>query len=87
MNQIVAESATVGVVVSLLAYEIGILLKNKFKLAIFNPLLIAILLTIGVLAVFHIDYEVYNESAKYLSYLLTPATVSLAIPLYQKIEL
>ena len=52
MNQIVAESATVGVVVSLLAYEIGILLKNKFKLAIFNPLLIAILLTIGVLAVF-----------------------------------
>lgn len=87
MNQIVAESATVGVVVSLLAYEIGILFKNKFKLAIFNPLLIAILLTIGVLAVFHIDYEVYNESAKYLSYLLTPATVSLAIPLYQKIEL
>lgn len=87
MNQIVAESSTVGVVVSLLAYEIGILFKNKFKLAIFNPLLIAILLTIGILAVFHIDYEVYNESAKYLSYLLTPATVSLAIPLYQKIEL
>lgn len=87
MNQIVAESATVGVVISLLAYETGILFKNKFKLAIFNPLLIAILLTIGVLAVFHIDYEVYNESAKYLSYLLTPATVSLAIPLYQKIEL
>lgn len=87
MNQIVAESATVGVVISLLAYEIGILFKNKFKLAIFNPLLIAILLTIGVLAVFHINYEIYNESAKYLSYLLTPATVSLAIPLYQKIEL
>ena len=87
MNQIVAESATVGVVISLLAYEIVILFKNKFKLAIFNPLLIAILLTIGVLAVFHINYEIYNESAKYLSYLLTPATVSLAIPLYQKIEL
>lgn len=87
MNQIVVESATVGVVISLLAYEMGILLKNKFKLAVFNPILIAILLTIGILSLFHIDYEVYNQSAKYLSYLLTPATVSLAIPLYQKIEL
>ena len=29
----------------------------------------------------------YNQTAKYLSYLLTPATVALAIPLYQKITL
>ena len=34
-----------------------------------------------------VDYEVYNESAKYLSYLLTPATVCLAIPLYEQFEL
>ena len=39
------------------------------------------------LGVFHVDYESYNSSAKYLSYLLTPATVSLAIPLYQQLEL
>ena len=32
------------------------------------------------------DFESYNRSAKYLSYLLTPATVCLAIPLYQQIE-
>ena len=33
------------------------------------------------------DYDTYYEGAKYLSYLLTPATVCLAIPLYQQMEL
>lgn len=36
---------------------------------------------------FQIPYESYNEGAKYLSYLLTPATVCLAIPLYEQVEL
>ena len=52
-----------------------------------NPLLISIVLVIVFLLVFDIKYENYNRSAQYISYLLTPATVSLAIPLYQQIEL
>ena len=87
MNSIFAESATIGIVISLLAYEFGVLLKNKFKFGIFNPLMIAIVLTIVFLVVFNVDYDTYNSSAKYLNYLLTPATVSLAIPLYQKLDL
>ena len=74
-----------GVMLSLLAYGIGALLKQKFKLAIFNPLLIAVIIVIAVLAVSGIDYKVYNEGAK--SYLLTPATICLAIPLYEQFEL
>lgn len=66
-----------GVMLSLLAYGIGALLKQKFKLAIFNPLLIAVIIVIAVLAVSGIDYKVYNEGAKYISYLLTPATTAL----------
>ncbi len=80
-------SATIGVVISLLAYQLGVFLKNKTKKAIFNPLLISIILVIVFLLIFDIEYESYNQSAKYLSYLLTPATVSLSIPLYQKLEL
>ena len=76
-----------GVLLSLLAYGIGALLKQKFKLAIFNPLLIAVIIVIAVLAVSGIDYKVYNEGAKYISYLLTPATICLAIPLYEQFEL
>jgi putative effector of murein hydrolase len=44
-------------------------------------------LIICFLSVFHIDYEVYQEGAQYFTYLLTPSTVCLAIPLYQKLEL
>ena len=75
-----------GVMLSLLAYGIGALLKQKFKLAIFNPLLISVIIVIAVLAVSGIDYKVYNEGAKYISYLLTPATVCLAIPLYEQLQ-
>lgn len=87
MKEILSELATAGVVISLLTYEAGVLIKKKLKLAVFNPLLIAIMLTMAVLVIGNIEYEVYYEGAKYLSYLLTPATVCLAIPLYQKLEL
>lgn len=87
MNELMKNSATMGVVISLLAYELGVFLKKKTKKAIFNPLLIAIILVIIFLLIFNIDYDSYNLSAKYLSYLLTPATVSLAIPLYQQLDL
>ena len=76
-----------GVTISLLAYGAGCLLRKKFKKDIFNPLLISIAAVIIVLLTAHIDYEVYYSGAKYLSYLLTPATVCLAVPLYEKIEL
>jgi predicted murein hydrolase (TIGR00659 family) len=66
---------------------VGVCLKKKFKLGIFNPLLVSIVLTIAVLLVAKIDYDTYNISAKYLSWLLTPATVCLAVPLYEQLEL
>lgn len=87
MNNVFVNSATIGVVISLISYEIGIFLKKKTKKAFMNPLLISIVLVIAFLLIFDVNYDSYNQSAKYLSYLLTPATVSLAIPLYQQIEL
>ena len=75
-----------GVVISLLAYGAGSLLQNRFKLALFNPLLISVAATIAVLAAAGIDYDVYYSGAQYLSSLLTPATVCLAVPLYEKLE-
>ena len=86
MTNMLCESAFFGVVISLLAYELGMLLKKKFGLPIFNPLRISIAVVIVFLAVFDIDYQNYNDGAKYLSYLLTPATVCLAIPLYEQME-
>lgn len=87
MNSFVMQSAFFGVMVSLLAYAFGAFLKKKFKMAIFNPLLVAIVVTIIILLVCHIDYKSYYNGAKYLNYLLTPATVCLAIPLYEQLQL
>ena len=56
-------------------------------MAIFNPLLISIIFVMILLVVLNVDYKSYYDGAKYLSYLLTPATVCLAIPLYKEIEL
>ena len=85
MEEMISASAFFGVALSLGAYLIGLALQSKFKKGIFNPLLISIMLVIACLAVFKIDYADYNFSAKYLSYLLTPATVCLAIPLYEQL--
>ena len=87
MKEMLCNSTFLGVMISILTYELGRLLKKKFKLAIFNPVLISIISVILLLLFFDVDYTSYNESAKYLSYLLTPATVCLAIPLYEQLEL
>ena len=81
------ESLFFGMAVSLIAYGLGLLLKKKLKWAFLNPLLLSIIVVILFLQVLHVDYETYNSTARYLSYLLTPATVCLAIPLYQQLKL
>lgn len=62
-------------------------LKKKLGWAVLNPLLSAVLLVIAFLKAAHISYADYNTGAQYISYLLTPATVCLAIPLYKQLGL
>lgn len=81
------ESLYFGFVISILSYLFAVWLKQKLGWAILNPLLVSVVLVIGCLLVFGIDYDTYNSSAKYISYLLTPSTVCLAIPLYKQLEL
>ena len=87
MNEFFQTSVFLGVFITLTAFGIGSFLKKRFKLAIFNPILIATAIVIIVLLVFKIDYNTYKAGANYISYLLTPATIALAVPLYEKLEL
>ena len=87
MPEFAAESVFFGTAITLAAYEVGIFCKKKWKIGIFNPLLVAIVLVVGFLAVTGIPAGVYQSSARYVSFLLTPATVCLAIPLYEQLEL
>lgn len=87
MKEIIIDSAYFGIALSILVYFVSTKIKSKTKLDFLNPLFLTIVLIIIFLLSFKIDYEVYNSSAKYLSYLLTPATVCLAVPLYKQINL
>ena len=76
-----------GLVLSIGAYLFACWLKNKTKLAILNPLLVSAALIIACILGVGMDYGTYNKGASYLSWLLTPATVCLAIPLYKQLHL
>ena len=81
------ESLFFGVALSVGTFILGLSLKKRVNIFLFNPLLVSIVCTIAVLLLTGISYEHYNSGAKYISYLLTPATVALAIPLYEQIML
>lgn len=61
-------------------------LAKKTKSTLLNPLLVSSILVIVLLLIFKIPYADYNQGGKYLTWLITPATVSLAIPLYQNLD-
>ncbi len=76
-----------GILLSLIAFQVGTLLYKKTQLSILNPLLVASVLVMVFLLFFGIKYETYNLGGNYISFFLGPATVVLAVPLYKKIQL
>jgi len=76
-----------GILLSVLAYEAGILIQRKFRKPYLNPLLLAILFVIGILLLFHLPKESYDKGGSFILFFLGPATVVLAIPLYRQMEL
>ena len=82
------ETSTVwGVMVTLAAFALGTLLHRKTKAAWCNPLLLGSIFVIVLLSLLKIPYPDYKQSASPITYLLFPATVSLAVPLYEQWEL
>lgn len=87
MNALFSQSMFFGAVLTIACYAIGLALKKRFRLALFNPVLISVICVMGVLLVCDIEYESYQKSSNVISWFLTPATVCLAIPLHEKLFL
>lgn len=87
MKELFTGSLFFGGALSIGMYAIGLFIKKKCSFFLFNPVLIAITGIIATLLILDIDYATYNSGAKYITYLLTPATVALAIPLYEQVSL
>lgn len=76
-----------GVLLSLGSYGIGMWLKRLTGWGFMNPLFVSIVLVIAAIKLLGVDYDNYNRGASIITYLLTPSTICLAVPLYQQIEL
>lgn len=87
LSDFLSQSAVWGVLLTLAAFALGTLLNRRAGKAILNPLLLGSIFVIVFLSVLHIPYADYKASAAPVNYLLLPATVSLAIPLYEKLDL
>ncbi len=87
MKDFLNNSLYFGTALCIAGYALGMWIRKRFKLCFLNPLLLSIIFVIAVVQIIGIDYESFSDSSKYLSYLLTPATVCLAVPLYQQLNL
>lgn len=87
IDSLLRSSAVWGVLLTLAAFAAGVWIHEKTGRAVCNPLLLGSVFVIVLLSACRIPYPDYKASAAPVSYLLLPATVSLAIPLYEKWEL
>ena len=87
MKELIENSVFIGVMISLASYGLGMWLRKKTGLSFMNPLLISIILVIAFLLLTGVSYQTYAEGANAISFLLTPATICLAVPLYKQFNL
>lgn len=73
-----------GITLSILAFEVGIFVERKTKLAFANPLLIAVVLCISVIKAAGIPLASYNAGGELITVFLGPATAVLAISIYSQ---
>ena len=84
MAEFLQQCGSWGVFVTLAAYALGVVLNRKTGWPLFNPLLLGSIFVMVFLRCFEVPYGQYSASAAPVNWLLGPATVSLAIPLYEK---
>ena len=75
------------VVLTLLAYKCGAALQKKLKTPLCNPILIAVILVLLFLGCTGMELKTYQTGTAYISWLMTPATVSLAISMYEQFQI
>lgn len=80
--QAVANHPLFWVGVTLAAYQLGVALYQRTKLAVFHPVLVSTAVLVLVILAAGQDYAHYREAVQPLQVLLGPATVALAVPLY-----
>lgn len=87
LDKILMNTMYFGIVLSLLSYWIAVQIHKKRPYPLFNPLLMSAIISITILVVLDIDFDTYNQGAQIITFLLTPSTVCLAVPLYKQSQI
>ena len=76
-----------GVLLTLASYRFALWIYGRSNsLPIFHPFLVASIPVIIVLPLVNVDYEEYRDQTQIIAFLLGPATVALAWPLYRQLH-
>lgn len=75
-----------GILLTIIAFEFGLYVQKRTKLIFMNPLMIAVIVIMLILVLFQIDLEAYQKGGSIINLFLGPATVVLAVPLYQQLH-
>lgn len=78
------DSELFGIVLSILAFALGVFLNKKTRLPLLNPLLVAVTVIIAVLSLLRIPLDHYRKGAQFISVFLAPATAALAVSIYNQ---
>lgn len=84
--EILKEISLLPLVLSMALFQGCLLLQRKWKSPLLNPLLISALVIIGLLKLTGYSNQDYQTGMKTISWLLTPATICLAVPLYEQVQ-
>ena len=85
-----AELFEIGIfplILTLAAFRAGQLCAAKWKNPLFNPTLIGAILVIVFVLVTGMDVGTYKAGTAAISWLMTPATIALAIPMYEQFRI
>ena len=86
MNELLSPSGYFFVALTLCAYALGTMIQRRWRYALLNPIVLAAAGVMVVLTLLDIPNETYQAGCGILSYLLTPATICLAISFYEQFQ-
>ncbi len=81
------ETPLLHLTITLVAFQVASWIYEKARFnPLLNPVLLSVIFVVSFLLISGTDYREYFEGAKFIHFLLGPATVALAIPLYKQFD-
>lgn len=79
-------SSSFSLLITIAGYLLGLKVKEKFNFPLFNPIIVGTIFVVLLLKLTGVSYVDYQNNTSILNFLLLPATIALAIPLYKQLD-